>query len=114
MDDDKRLIMIEGLMHAAVVECDSDVAPYLDLIEEEAIHVAADATAYYLPVIAVETGGYVEFPPYLRDEVSAYFGTDREAAEQRVEQINSNAGLEPDDATALVGQSMGNGNLPPE
>jgi len=95
--------LIVGVMAAVAQHTGCAVALY---VQDEMTCTGADGVVRFLPVIAVERGGYDPIPDSQREQVSQHFGSLLAVAELRVEQINRMCGLEPGDALALVDRSM--------
>lgn len=92
-----------GIMAAVRQRVGCKVALY---VQEDMHHTAEDGVRRYLPVVAVKGGGYDPIPADWRDQVSRHFGGLLPVAELRVEQINREFGLEPDDAAEVVRSSF--------
>ena len=94
--------IVEASMSGARVNQGADVVLYLDTA-----NCKVDGRWCFLPVMAVEgSDGYAEFLPRYRDKIAEWFGDDQEAAQEKVDEINRDAGYEPEAAIALVGASM--------
>jgi hypothetical protein len=95
--------IVEASMSGARINQGADVVLYLD----PAGTCKVDGRWCFLPVMAIEgSDGYAEFLPRYRDEIAGWFGDDEEAAQEKVDEINRDAGYEPEAAIALVGASM--------
>lgn len=99
MDIKERIL---GAMAGVASATASDVALYVD---PAMLRTGLDGVARLLPVIAVAGGGYARFTG-LDDEAAEHFGALLAVAEIRVEQLNREYGLEPDDAAAIIAASF--------